>query len=136
MTDHKKTATDLVDGLPFNVEEGQPKIITQCGGRNVLIDRITSALTAAASVGKGCMRDEHGVERKVLGTLPLTADGCVAGIGAEVYYENNGGNIVSLPLGYRLEISDTPEWDGHEYMYSTLEAAQAARGGNGGTNGQ
>lgn len=47
--------------------------------RDALLNAIAQALLAAHRPGEGCVIDDKGVERKVLGTLPLTADGCVIG---------------------------------------------------------
>lgn len=58
------------------------------------------------------------LETKVLGTLPMTADGCVAGFGAEVW---DPGQVLGIPFRYGqsvIRISD---------CYSTREAAEAAR---------
>lgn len=61
--------------------------------RRVLISRIRYALLAAYDEGvkaatppKGHILDDTGTVRRVLGALPLTADGCVVGIRARLHY--------------------------------------------------
>jgi hypothetical protein len=47
---------------------------------------ITSALDRASKPAPGHVRDSDGVDRKVLGTLPMTKDNCVIGDGAYVWF--------------------------------------------------
>lgn len=48
-------------------------------------EEILTALRAAAFPPKDHVRDGKGVDRLLLGTLPVTADGCVVGNGARVW---------------------------------------------------
>ena len=64
----------------------------------------------------GHIIDEHGVERKVLGTLPLTADGCV--VGDEAVVVDSWGTVQIVYAAHE------------DLIYSTREAAEAARNAN------
>jgi hypothetical protein len=108
-----------------------------------LIDAIAAAL-AERGARQGCIIDDKGVERKVLGTLPVTADGLVAGFppgygslwgkGRHVeidrfdplcmFYDASTRSIFVRVTGLHGGI----EFDGRPIgsLYSTLEAAQAA----------
>lgn len=76
----------------------------------------------------GHIIDEHGVERRVLGTLPLTADGCVIGDDCTIFIHDEVVNseVFRSPRGR--------EDDWQPYMprkaFSTREAAEAARNAN------
>ena len=91
---------------------------------------IATALRDAARVPEGCVRTADGVDRKVLGTLPITADGCVPGLGASVSWPGYGEEYVydghvrySLVWAASIPVeSSTPVRD----CYSTREAAEAA----------
>ena len=90
---------------------------------------ITSALTRAGKVPDGHVRTPDGVDRKVLGTLPMTLDGVVAGDGASVWINYYGGPPAEFHLHLR---SDPTPWEGPQtahHSYSTREAALAAKGG-------
>jgi hypothetical protein len=83
---------------------------------------------------------QDGNMRKVLGQLPLTADGCVVGLGAVIWHAHLLG-----PTGHvSLQINASTVWGEHEtcgapstgarliggapdMWYSTLDAAEAAR---------
>ena len=65
--------------------------------------------------------DKGPVVRRVLGTLPVTADGCLYGQGAELWYK--------LPCGSATEIvsmTHSPYMEAHQPAYSTCAAAEAA----------
>jgi hypothetical protein len=104
-------------------------------GKTSLID----AIAAALAVREGHVRDDKGVERKVLGTLLLTADGCVAGIGGQIFNaywhdfpEDCGGRkllVGEWPWWYGAVQDGLVEKIGAEY-YSTREAALSAKGTN------
>lgn len=88
-----------------------------------ILDAIATALRAARRVQDGHIR-EGDVDRKVLGTLLVTKDGCVVGYGRqELWYPgedqprhtNNGGAWL---FGTFKHIRD---------CYSTRAAAEAAR---------
>lgn len=95
------------------------------------MDSITTALRAAAAVPAGCVRDDKGVDRKVLGTLPVTADGCVVAPNGYVWVMPPH---CANPAGFGFRVMDiscsffaTPERDIRwQDCYSTREAAQAA----------
>lgn len=85
-------------------------------------DRITTALLSAARVPDGCAR-EGVTDRKVLGTLPLTADGCVCGAGGKVYV-----NSMVQKQVIECEVRDGRfGWLTSPLCYSTRDAALAAR---------
>ena len=89
------------------------------------LDILTAALDEAAKVPAGCVRDDKGVDRKVLGMLPITEDGAVVGVGATVW-----GGREDLPVEAREVIifaeSERGQWP-VEWSYSTREAAQSAK---------
>lgn len=94
------------------------------------LERRSTALRDAARVPEGYVRTADGVDRKVLGTLPITADGCVPGLGASVSWPGYGEEYVydghvrySLVWAASIPVeSSTPVRD----CYSTREAAEAA----------
>lgn len=63
--------------------------------------------------------DEAGNVRKVLGTLPLTADGCVIGEGARVIVREPSGAVWEYDCFEPIQDEDNP-------VYSTRAAALAA----------
>lgn len=101
-------------------------------------EHLIESIAQALAVPAGCVRDENGVDRKVLGTLPLTADGAVIGRGAEVYAR--AGLISKGPFKYTNPC--VSEFEGDSYIctpetlhgfsicgsdaFSTHEAASSA----------
>lgn len=91
---------------------------------------IATALREAARVPEGCVRDDKGVDRKVLGTLPVTADGAVVMVGQMVWPPRRGSAFTLL--SNRTIAIAVPNGDGQwrdmtvGECYSTREAAQAA----------
>ena len=82
-------------------------------------------IAAALTIPHGHVRDEHGVDRKVLGTLPLTEDGCVCGIGGTIYI-----NSIVQKQVVACEVRDVRfGWLTSPVCYSTREAALAAKVG-------
>ena len=87
----------------------------------------------AATPPPGHVIDDAGNVRKVLGTLPLTADGCVIGHkawlwnimpGAKGRDDDRPMRVCYMPA----PIMDPDAYtDGPKRMYSTAEAAEAAR---------
>ena len=69
----------------------------------------------------GHIIDENGVERRVLGTLPITHDGCVVGDGAVVHYPHGPANAIRLHA-VRPELAVSPHLL-QAIGYSTAEAA-------------
>ena len=57
------------------------------------IQRIAEALARLSRPPAGFVRDEAGVDRRVLGTLPVTKDGCVAGDGARIIFPQPDGSL-------------------------------------------
>lgn len=104
---------------------------------------IASAIQAERDVRppKGHIVTDDGVVRKVLGTLPMTADGCVATINGTFYTPQDGDpdGICGMaawaennaPVGRRLGfcvsyVGSYRTWNSNE-CYSTREAAEAAK---------
>lgn len=98
--------------------------------------RVSGAIREAMSAFPGHIIDEQGVVRKVLGALPITADGCVVGDGAALFhpnYEKQGvcGTWMSqqgtarfyFARGLVNDWKDVPLRE----CYSTREAAEAAK---------
>lgn len=86
----------------------------------VLADSIDIALSEV-KVKEGHVRLPDGREPMVLGTLPMTADGCVAGSGARVW----GGREDLPPIAREVAVVTDCErgrWP-VEWCYSTREAA-------------
>ena len=75
-----------------------------------------ASLRAAAAVPAGCVRDDNGVVRKVLGTLPVTADNMIAGSAASLWWLDHT-TVVQHVSVLPIRVDD---------CYSTREAAQAA----------
>ena len=106
--------------------------------KRLLASSIANALLAASKPPPGHIIDENGV-RKVLGTLPLTADGCVAiPFISVVYHPEHPSRSLDVDVCNDEVIGQVsvPSSDGefvewHEYAigdcYSTREAAEAAR---------
>lgn len=88
---------------------------------------------AASKPPKGHIIDDTGTVRKVLGTLPLTADGCVIGpvegTYARVWNNDQWSNNAELYIrdDGRWGAMFGPQWRPLECCYSTREAAEAAR---------
>jgi len=84
---------------------------------------IVRALQAAHKPPPGHIIDDAGVVRKVLGTLPVTADGCVVGVGAQVWFIAYGGTEILWAI-----IHDSRKgWLQSPVCYSTAKAAEAAK---------
>lgn len=91
-------------------------------------EAISAALLAASRPGEGMIRTHEGKDLRLLGTLPVTADGCVAGIDAEVWTRPWGGAPEKNHV--RTEVPGNP-WCGSIpalHCFSTREAASAAKG--------
>lgn len=82
-----------------------------------LPESFATALRDAARVPKGCVRTADGVDRKVLGTLPITADGCVVGAG-------EGSRTWTMTEDGVSSFACADGW--YRHRYSTREAAEAA----------
>jgi hypothetical protein len=91
---------------------------------------IVEALAIAQAARDAGMVDEHGRFRKILGTLPITADGCVVGENAMVWFYDDDDRLTSADV-VSIE-ADNNEDRFHLYgrdCYSTRSAAEAAKGG-------
>ena len=77
----------------------------------------------------GHIIDDAGVVRKVVGTLPITADGCVANIGSFVWNTDQWSNHGKV----HMREDDTvgayfgTQWRPIDVCYSTREAAEPSR---------
>jgi len=94
--------------------------------RQQAIEAITDALTIPA----GHVRTPDGVDRKVLGTLPVTADGVIAGSGAALYWNHGDGSPCNDGTMKVYVQDNTSCPSAHFYLgawYSTRESAQAAQ---------
>lgn len=89
---------------------------------------VHALILAASRPGEGMIRTHEGKDLRLLGTLPVTADGCVAGIDAEVWTRPWGGAPEKNHV--RTEVPGNP-WCGSIpalHCFSTREAASAAKG--------
>lgn len=86
-----------------------------------------------SAVPAGHVRDENGVDRKVLGALPITADECVVGIGALVYEfdaDDEPPQWVEQEadhFAHELVCNTENPVEVYAKCYSTRAAAEAAR---------
>jgi hypothetical protein len=89
-------------------------------------------LRSALNPPEGCVRWPDGSEPRVLGTLPMTADGCVVGIDSFVW---TMPPHCANPAGFGFRVTEIhasgpghrecePKWGD---CYSTRQAAEAAR---------
>lgn len=100
-----------------------------------LVRNIALALDAARKVPEGCVRLPDGRDVKVLGTLPMTADGCVVAPGARVHYNFIEGTETLVVFGtfagqFDCGMESNSEWTDvrdSDKCYSTREAAEAER---------
>ena len=96
------------------IDEHCRMIEVSTGVHDELMGAIAKALRSMLPP-KGSIIDDGGVVRRVLGTLPVTADGYVAGIGSRMFY-THGGEV--------FEVGVLPERV--DDCYSTSFAAEAA----------
>lgn len=77
----------------------------------------------------GHIIDDQGVTRKVLGTLPITEDGCVVGHGGAIHtiLHDHEGSHYGIFQSSVTECDDfsAESFDGYNW-FSTREAAEAA----------
>jgi len=104
--------------------------------RGRLAPIITAALVEARKAPEGHVIDDRGVVRNVLGTLPITADGCVVGEGASPAFWIDGNIIIEGRMGCEPQAyfpdPNVPAMifspnAGVKSCYSTSEAAEAAK---------
>jgi len=90
------------------------------------IAAIVRALQAARTPPPGHIIDDAGVVRKVLGTLPITKDGCVVGDDCRVWQD---GQMWNTEL-FRVPTGSNGRWAPYRTnkVYSS-EAAEAAKEG-------
>ena len=130
-------AREVLSELVQHIEEDDGVVTTHAECLRIM----ERALTASRKAPEGCVIDDTGTVRKVLGTLPITADGCVVMPGGFVWLmpphcANPAG------FGFRvLEIGDAgfintkprTETDARwSDCYSTRAAAEAAKGASDG----
>lgn len=98
---------------------------------------------ASIKAPSGHILDDAGNVRKVLGTLPLTADGCVVGLNADMWYRPLGNRTVrairlqTSPVltGFLDGIPGSPLYEFFpQAEFSTYEAALAASPPSGGSS--
>ncbi len=89
----------------------------RCTNPESLRRAITAALQAAHAVPPGYVRVGD-TNKRLLGTLPETADGCVAGVMAEVWEKDQ---VLPFPFKYGQSVIRIAE------CYSTPEVAAAAK---------
>lgn len=100
------------------------------------LGRLTRAIAAALTAERerarppqGCVRLPDGRDVKVLGTLPLTKDGCVVGNHAELWiWDCEPIKLRADNIGATDVHGDDAFYEAGE-CYSTRAAAEAARGG-------
>jgi len=88
------------------------------------LEKIEAEAKAAGMIGP------NGRVRKVLGRLPLTADGCIFGIDAPLVYAIYNGKVVGAACSAESNPCDVCGNDNlyiASEVYSTREAAEAAR---------
>lgn len=134
---------DIIDCLS-NGEAIPAHMAENCSGRwlDSRDHALVQALAIASAAREAGMVDEHGRFRKVLGTLPITADGCVVGEGVVLYHPEEPYEA-SLPAECNSVFFDTEYagaegdavggWRDVRLCYSNHEAArsaaEAAKGG-------
>lgn len=96
-------------------------------------DEIVPNLLSASRPAPGYLRASEGADMRLLGTLPVTADGCVLGEMAECFCDCGGGFVAKCDSG--KAIANIVQADGEEAivpreeLYSTRTAAESAKGG-------
>lgn len=88
------------------------------------VARLRSLRNACESAG---LLDESGNLRKILGRLSITADGCVIGEDASVWFFDDDGRITTASVAAVEADNDEDRYHlyGHD-CYSTREAAERA----------
>lgn len=102
----KFTIDDLVydAGVPF---------------RAFTAEEAVAELTRRMTPPPGCVRTPEGKDLKMLGELPMTADGCVVGYGARLY--SDCGIVLTHYITTSAWPSPPAQFDD---WYSTLEASK------------
>lgn len=118
MDKYDEQAKSLYNRLAW-IEENDDDFAPAC------LRAIASALREAAAVQEGHIRDDKGVERKVLGTLQVLASGEVLASYHKDVWDRRG-------ILRRADVKDGVAWSDGTYThldlcYSTREAAEAAR---------
>jgi hypothetical protein len=101
---------------------------------SVDLDWIRDAITAALDAARppaGHIMESDGTVRKVLGTLPVTADGYAVGKDAVIYWSNAAGYIHEMHVDERLNVTNGMLAISGD-CYSTRELAEAAQRAAGG----
>lgn len=128
-----KTPKEIAEGI-VPMDSDCPTPLDWARMRNWLVVKIESAIQAErdARPPKGHVLTDDKVVRKVLGTLPITADGCVIGRRVSVfsvYWSYPGSDVAEVCYDselWRVHGPRTQSFDAST-CYSTREAAEAAK---------
>lgn len=93
-----------------------------------IVTDIAATLTRLSRPPAGHIRDDAGVDRRVLGLLPVTKDGCVLCPGEVVWAVSQGDYVREVSLDemvWPAKGMRTHTWSVRD-CYSTREAAEAA----------
>lgn len=91
-----------------------------------IVRQLSAELTRRMTPPEGHVRLPDGKDVKVLGTLPMTADGVVVGEGASPLWIWTDDDGLQNDGTSRLHLDHYDDYP-VEYAYSTHEAAEAAR---------
>jgi len=124
MTEFEREAATLVESWEDN--NGLDSLDTASRGH--LVQMIATTLASHARPAAGYIREATGPDRKVLGTLPLTGDGCVLGDMASAWMLPTSGEVREVKnivpcAPYALTMRPF----NLSAVYSTKKAAEAAR---------
>lgn len=122
----------LVEAMSVSIKDAKAKAV--------------AALLAASRPGEGEIRTHEGKDLRVLGTLPVTADGCVAGVGGHIWHaywrdypEDCGGRKLMAgewPWWYCLVQDDFIGKLARDYHSSESDARAAASAAKGVGDGE
>lgn len=134
MTTPAPTPEAIAEDIVKRVANIEVRSVLWGGVHDQLVREIAAALTSAANVPEGHVMLPGGRVVKVLGTLPMTADGCVATESQDVFVPENGWPARvrwSDEEGWLAECDASGAGDWRCYSvalcYSTREDALAAR---------
>ena len=121
--------SDEYQNGPYNRFSTPDKLTTLTKERDTLAAKVRELEATIAACKEAGFVDENGNVRKVLGTLPVTADGCVVGIGDSVWncdqWSNHAKVLYREDSGYGAVFHT--QWRPIEVCYSTRSAAEKAR---------
>lgn len=133
MTDEQTAAAIVADPMNSVSETAMETAIVRAlqAARRESIDSSTppDASPMVWRNGKKCapaghIIDDQGVVRRVLGTLPVTADGCVVGDGCTVFREDANYEKMNRPRFYEFDVGRNRT---RVATWSSREAAEAAK---------